>query len=195
VDRCANDSRATLRREFFCQILLPLLGERYVKKPKFNNARAIIVVAQQNSWRLADSRAKDVRAVSPTWIFATFLLRGEASVALRREMSGARTSSLNVPLLSRCSSVVRWAVPQTAKVQQCTCHYCPIYCPSRANSWAISGLLRQRLSSCASTWIFGKFCCRREVGGTRKSQNSTMHLPLLSQPSKKRWATCCHLAS
>jgi len=106
-----NSSWAAPRRELFCQILLPWWGERYEKKSKFNDALAIIVVAQQNSWRLADSRAKDFRAVFPTLIFATFLLRWwEACVAPRREMSGARTSALNVPLLSRCSSVVRWAV-------------------------------------------------------------------------------------
>jgi len=35
---------------FFCQILLPWWGERYVKKPQFNNARVIIVLAQQKRW-------------------------------------------------------------------------------------------------------------------------------------------------
>jgi len=221
----------------FCQYLLPWWGKRRTpswdkrraKQPKFNTECAIAkeswVTCRVPCQRLS-SRVHDVN------FFATFLLRGEAGIAPRREMSGARTSSLNVTLLSRCSSVVRWAVPQTAKVQQCTCHYCPIYCPSRAkqlgdlwiaapttlelrldvifwqillpwwgeryvkkpklnnalasivlreqNSWATSGSLRQRLQSCAPTWIFCQTCCRGEVSGTWKSQSSTTHMPLLS---------------
>ena len=89
---------------------VPLLSSRKLAvretaiQPKFNTECAIAkescVTCRVPCQRLS-SRVHDVI------FFATFLLRGEAGIAPRREMSGARTSSLNVPLLSRCSTVVR----------------------------------------------------------------------------------------
>jgi len=80
---------------FFCQILLPWWGERYVKKPKFNNARVIIVLAEQNSWATCGPLSQRFSRFS-TWIF----------------------------FFANFAAVVRWAVGEKAKVQQCTCHYC-----------------------------------------------------------------------
>ena len=73
-----------------------------MKKPKLNNAHTIIVLAQQK--KMGDLRSSAPTTLEPRFqreFFATFLLRGEAGVAPRREMSGARNSSLNVLLLSR----------------------------------------------------------------------------------------------
>jgi len=67
TDRWANDSRDS-QREFFWQIVLPWWGERYVQKPQFNNARAIIVLAEQNSWATCGSLRL------PTGIFWQILL-------------------------------------------------------------------------------------------------------------------------
>jgi len=127
-----------------------------VRKPKFNNPRAIIVLAEQNSWATCGSLRQRHSSCTPTWIF-----------------------------LANFAAVVRCAVHQKAKVQQCTCHYCaspakkmgdlmsshksavretaklPQFNNARAiiiltdqNSWATCGTLRQRLQSCAPTWIF-----------------------------------------
>ena len=84
--------------------------ERCVKQPKFDTERAIIVLAEQTIVRrVADRCAKNSGAAPSTIFFANFCYHDEASVAPRREMSGARnsqTSILNVLLLSRCSSAL-----------------------------------------------------------------------------------------
>jgi len=59
---------------FFWQILLPSWGERYVKKPKFNNARAIIVLAEQNSWSTGGSLRQRLKSNVTAWIFCQILL-------------------------------------------------------------------------------------------------------------------------
>jgi len=120
----------------------------------------------------------------------TNVSQNDIDEAVGQNSSFDKRKPILIILSSRCASVVRWAVPQTTKVQQCMCHYCP----RRAKQLGdLCGPLRQRLSSCTATWFFAKFCCRGEVSGTWKSQSSTTHLPLLSYESKKDGllAVCC----
>ena len=82
-----------------------------MKKPKFNNARAIIVLAQQKRWATCGRlRQRLSSRVSNVNFLPHFCCRGEAGVAFRRKMSDAQNSecsTLNVPLSFRCASVAR----------------------------------------------------------------------------------------
>ena len=131
-------------------------------------------------------------AAAPRWHNGQTLSQNAIDEAVDKNSSFDKRKLILIILTSRCASVVRWAVLQTAKVQQCMCHYCHTRAKQLGDLWtAAPTTFELRL-----TWIFAKICCRGGVSGTCKSQSSRMHVPLLSWQSKtaragrlaNRWA-------
>jgi len=97
-----------------------------MKKPNFNNPRAIIVLAEQNSWATCGSLRQRLTSSAPAWIFFLQILSS-------RNLAGRETSK-----------------------QQKYNNARAIIVPLDQDIWAICGSLRQRLKSGATAWIFCK---------------------------------------
>jgi len=101
-------------------------------------------------------------------------------------MSGARnsqTSILNVLLLSRCSSALMWAVPQIAKVQQCTRLYCLGTAKKTAGRLADRCANDSRDSRCECRFFLESFAAvvRWAIREKAKVQQCTCHCHSLAK--------------
>jgi len=171
-----------------------------MKKPNFNNPRAIIVLAEQNSWATCGSLRQRLTSSAPAWIFfSPNIVIPQLSGAWNIQTAKVQQCTCHYcPTRSRHLGDLWIAAPTTqerrhgvnflqkyaavvrekAKVQQCTCHYCPTTAKHLSDLWNAAPTtpeLRPRHE------FFGKFCCRGEVSGTWESQSSTTQVPLSSR--------------
>jgi len=180
VDRCTDDSRGAPRRDFFGQILLSW-GERYVRYVLRETVKVEHWTpvtwsgASLTQWKnISEHCANGSRAAPRREFFWQILLplssyeskaAGRVFLAnfavLVKYASFYKRRLILIILSSRFASVVRWAVPQTAKVQQRTCHYCPTRAKQLGDLWTAAPTI-------LDVNFFGKFCCRGEVSGTWK---------------------------
>jgi len=75
---------------------LPSWGEQCLKQPKFNNTRAIIVLAGQNSCATCEPLRQRLSSCASTLIFAKFCYRGEVRWTVlsgAKELSDFRTAA------------------------------------------------------------------------------------------------------
>jgi len=118
-----------------------LVVRETANQPQFNNARAIIVLAEQDSWATCGSLHQRLSSCTPTWIFlANFAAVASWAMHVRllsyESKSAGRLVDHCVKRLQSCApgviflpnfaAVVTWAVREKANVQQRRCHYLPI---------------------------------------------------------------------
>jgi len=146
-----------------------------VKKPKSNNAGAIIFPSW-GKWCVKQSKLNTEHQWPEALTQWTDIAQNVIDQAVGQNSSFDKRKLILIILLTRCTSVVSWAVPQTAKVQQRTCHYCPMSAKQLGDLWnAAPTTLELR----PDENLFAKFCCHGEVSDKWKSQSSTMHVQLL----------------
>jgi len=133
-----------------------LVVRETAKQPQFNNARAIIVLAEQDSWATCGSLHQRLSSCTPTWIFfGKFCCRGELSdaraiIVLREQISWATCGSL------------RQTTPELRPRRDFFAKFC-----CRGD---VSGTWK---SQCSTTQV--PLSSRREVSGAWNSQSWTLN--------------------
>jgi len=144
--------------------------EMCLKQPKFNNVLAIIVLREQK-------QLGDLCIGAPT----TLELHPDENF-----------------FLANFTAIVRWAVREKAKVQQCTCHYCSSRAKQLVDWWIAAPTTQERRHGVN---FLPNFAAVVRWAVREKANSPTIHVPLLSQrltSSASAWiffTKFCHLAS
>jgi len=187
----SNDSRAAPRREFFGNFCCR--GE-VRGRPTWKS--------QSSTTQVAISFRREVSGAwnSKRWTLNTSDLKRRFAdtmdkhitnvidEAVRQNSNFDKRRLILIILSSRCASVVRWAVPQTAKVRQRTCHYCPTRAKQLGDFWIVTPTTHKQRPGV----IFCQILSSRKlaVRVTSKQQNLNNSCAIIILREKNIWVTC-----
>jgi len=149
------------------------------KQPQFNNARALIVLAEQNSW--AERCANDSR--DSTWIFLANFAAVVRWAVRKKNQQFINTRAIIVLAEQNCWATCGSLRQRLSSSVPAWIFFCQI-CSSR--KLAVSETSKQQKFNNARVIIVlaeqknGRFVIISQVSGARNSHSSTMHVPLLS---------------